>query len=364
MSRVKLNVVGFGPAYLVDEIDYWIRPAAEKCGYDLVEYSIYDPGIRCPKYTTGGYPGYVKRIKEGTNEFDMIHVLDHGPYVPGGEDVWATFPNRVIKGLPDYLRHDRCVPVVQYCFALMWRRDLIKDSNRVLDWKDFFDVQKVRGKRSVGLIPHGNVDVAVHTLGRDLDKVLYDEALSKEEIAKQVDDACALFEQLGDQLIWWGREGSFEQYHQMMKGEAVMGITWNRNIMRLSEDLDPLGTPIKDCRLQGNPATAFLSCDWWVIPKGTGNEEHANRLLECMYNDREVLKGAAKWSIAQMNLVPMPDVPLETERDRYYLEMGTWKNPQAAARMNTKFWGKNWDWINERWSAWVAKKYGVKRKFG
>lgn len=350
MSRIKLNVVSWGTAYQFDQHDYWIKPAAEKCGYDLVEYSIYDPGIRCPRYMAEGYPGYVKRIKEGKNEFDLIHVLDHAPYMPGGEDVWATFPNRVINGLPDYLRHDRCVPVVQYCYALTWRRDLIRDPKLVPDWKDFFDVKKVPGKRSVFASPHGMIDIALHALGRDLDRALYDGALSKQEIGKQVDDAIALYDRLNDKIVWWGNQGSYEQYPQLMNGEAVMGVAYNRRIMTCAEDLDP-GLLINDLRLQANPATAFLACDWWVIPKGTGKEEHANRLLECMYSDKEVLRGAAKWSIAQQNLVPVADVPLETEWDRYYLEMGTWKNRDAVA-MNTRFWGQNFDWIGERWRAW------------
>lgn len=48
-------------------------------------------------------------------------------------------------------------------------------------------------------------------------------------------------------------------------------------------------------------------------------------------------------------------VPLEREWDRYYLEMGTWKNPHAAVRMNTRFWGRNIDWINARWDAWRSR---------
>lgn len=356
MSKVILDVVSFGTAYQYDLTEYWVRPAADKCGYGLVEYSIYDPGIRTFEILGKGYPPWVEDIRSGKNKWDLRHCLDEAAFVPGGDEVFAEFPERRITGLPDHLQFPRCLPPIQFCYVLTWRRDLL-GSKIVPDWETFFDIKRVPGKRAVRDLPHGMIEVALHALGRDVKEELYDPTLSKEQIRGQVDDALAMFDRLGTDIHWWG--GSYQMHEALVNGEIVMGAAWNRRVMRASQALQP-GVSYGDALIQANAKTAMLLCDWWLIPKGTGNEEHANRLLECMYTDKDILKSAARWCVSQSNLIPTEYMPIEDEFTRYHLEMGSWKNPDYVLDINPQFWGKNYTWIAEYWKRWLTSKKNMR----
>ncbi len=356
MSTELLEVVSFGSEYQQDLTEQWIKPAADKCGLDLVPHDAEFLGIRTTEFANWGYPNLCKKIETGANTWDLIHVEDHCVYMPEAKEVFASFPNRIIRGLPNYLQDSRAVPVCQGCYALGWHRDKV-ERGLVPTWKDFFDTTKISGMRGIRDFPTSNFEIALLSLGRDVNKVLYDDDLSREEIAIQVKDALRQFEKLKEHTVWWDQ--GYQCHRQILDGDVVMSAMWNRRIMSANQEACA-GAAVDDCVIQSNPKTAVLICDWWVIPVGTRHEEAANRLLECMYNDEEALKGAARFSVLQQNLVPVEKIVIEDSFARYFLEMGTWKNRNAALHMGTRFWGKHFKWISDMWKEWRIK-FGGKR---
>lgn len=348
MSKVKLDVISFGTAYQYDLMEFWVKPAAEKCGLDLVDYSIYDPGIRTPAILQHGYRGWMEDIRSGKNTWDLRHCVDEAAFMPGWEEAYAELPFGRLDQLPDHMQHKHALPPIQFSYELAWRRDVFKH-DIMPDWVDFFDVDKYPGKRSVRLSPHGMIEIALHALGRDVNKVLYDPSLTKEQISVQVEDALEMYDRFGDNIHWW--ISSYDQHEALVNGEVVMAVAWNRRVIRSSQELDP-GVGFEDARLQVNPATVLLIYDWWLIPKGTGKEREAGQLLECMYSDLDVLKSAAKWCELQLCIIPTKYMPIEDDFLRKHMEIGSWKNKDALFDCDSKFWGKNWDWIWNRWAEW------------
>ncbi len=350
MSTVELDVVSFGTAYSYDLTEFWLKPAAEKCGFDLKEYSIYDPGIRTFK-TLGQYAQWAEQIRNGTNEWDLRQVMDEACFIDGGEQVFAEYPDRNIPTIPDHLQFARTVPADQFAYLVAWRKDILGE-DAMPSWADFFDVKNIPGKRCVRYMPHGQIEVALLAMGRDVQNELYDPSLTKEQIEKQVDDALAMFDRFGTDVAWWG--ASYQSHKPLVEGEVVMGAVWNRRVLRASEDLSP-GVLPEDSLLQANPATAVVVTDWWLIPKGP-RQDQANELLICMLTDKDVLKSAAKWCELQYNLIPADYMPIENDFLRHHLEMGSYKNAQRALDVDPRFWGKNFTWITERWNKWIKAK--------
>ena len=97
-KNVVLNVVSFGPEYHHDLIKYWVKPAAEKCGFDLVEHPADFVGVRKPEIA-GNWPNWFEMIKNGENEWDLVQVLEHVMHWPeaiGMKNLFASFPNRIL----------------------------------------------------------------------------------------------------------------------------------------------------------------------------------------------------------------------------------------------------------------------------
>ena len=351
MPKAVLDIASFGSEYQEDLTEHWIKPAADKCDIGLTPHPPDFLGVRTTEIAGWGYPGFCERLRAGGYPWDLVHVEDHCVHIPEAADTFATFPNRIINGLPDYLHDPRAVPVCQGYYALAWHRDAI-DAGTVPTWEEFFDPDQIPGARGIRDFPTSNIEIALLSLGRDVHEVLYDERLSREQVEVQVRDALAQFEKLKDHTAWW--HGGFESHRHILDGEVVMSAMWNRRVMSANQEACPTES-LDDLVVLVDPASAVLICDWWLIPKGTGHEHLVNELLECMYNDAEALRGAARWSVLQQNLVPIDGVVLDDDFARYFLELGTWKNSDAPVKMDTRFWGRHFAWIGETWRDWRVR---------
>jgi spermidine/putrescine-binding protein len=357
-KKVVLNVVSFGFEYQQDLVKYWVKPAAEKCGFDLVEYPPDFAGVRTPEFAGWNWHNLFEKIKKGENDWDLVQVEDHTVHWPealGYKNIFASFPNRVLNGVPAYLQNPKAVPAAQGGYILGWHRDKVP-VGVVPTWTDFFDTEKIPGKRGVRDFPTQTIELALLSMGRDVKEVFYNENLSKEQIEEQVRDAIHLLEENYDHIEWW--VGGLQSDRQLVEGVVVMSSLWNRRIMTANVDLCPDAAP-EDLIIQSNPKTAITICDYFVIPMGTGKEEAANKLLECMYNDEDAVKGAAVWSTLQQNVVPSQQVTFKDEFARQQLEMGSWKNPDALLYADTRFWGKHFGWIGEIWKDWRIQFGGM-----
>jgi len=91
-KKVVLNVVSFGSEYQHDLEKYWVKPAAEKCGFDLMEHPADFRGVRTPEIAEWNWCNLFEKIKNGENDWDIVQVEEHAVHWPealGYKDIFA-----------------------------------------------------------------------------------------------------------------------------------------------------------------------------------------------------------------------------------------------------------------------------------
>jgi putative spermidine/putrescine transport system substrate-binding protein len=339
-DQQPVRLVSWGGQFQEDLLNFWIKPAAKSCHVPL-EAEAWN----------GEYAALSSRIKKGINAWDIVHVEAHYVQNPDAGDLFESFPERKLMGVSKALQNDRAVPILEYGYVLTYRTDKIK-VNKPLTWIDFWDTNRYPGKRGLRDFPLGNIEIALASMGRDSKEVLYKEGIRKIDLERQVTDALNRLGQLKGQIIWWSTGDQLQR--GLTTGDTPLAAAWSGRAWSSHKDLCGSGA-LKDCRLQANESTSLVSTDWWVIPRGAEHAGPANTLLTCLFNDRGVVRGAQKFVLAQGYAVPNESLDVDDPTARFYLELGSSSNPRIMGRIQEKFWGKNYDWISERWRNWRAR---------
>lgn len=147
-----------------------------------------------------------------------------------------------------------------YSYVIAW------DSEKVAaepTWADFFDVEKIPGKRTLYKWMNGALEGALLADGVAPDKVY----------PLDVDRALAKIESIKDHLVFWDSGAASQQ--MFTSGEVVMGNIWQTRAGLLEKDTKGR---VKWTWKLGNAAPAA-----WIIPKGNpAGAEWANRWIANM----------------------------------------------------------------------------------
>lgn len=335
-----IRVASWGGRFQDDLVESWVKPAAERCSIQIETVP-----------WNGEYGALTVRIEKGINDLDLVHVEAHYVKIPESRTLFEPFPERLISNVPDDLRDASAVPVLQYAYVLAYRNDSVK-ATRILTWQDFWDTKSFPQKRGLRDVPIGNVEIALLSLGRDLQRELYDPKLSRDQVETQVKDAFGQLDKIKPKIVWW--ETGDQLQRDIESGDTPLVAAWSGRVWSAHRNLCGTQNP-HDCKVQISPSTALVSTDWWVIPKGAQGKLQANRLLNCMYDDSSLL-GAATFSSKQGYLVPAKgiDSKISDAVAQYYLSAGSSSNHDAI-RIQERFWGQHYEWILARWKEWREK---------
>lgn len=154
--------------------------------------------------------------------------------------------------------HDYGVLGYWYSYVLTWDREKLGDVTPT--WADFFDVERIPGKRTLYKWMNGAVEAALLADGVPPDQ-LY---------PLDLDRAFDKIESIKDHLLFWGSGAESQQ--MFLQGEVVMGELWHTRSSQLEKDTQGRVAWTWD---QGNAAPAA-----WIIPKGNpAGAEWANRWI-------------------------------------------------------------------------------------
>lgn len=337
-----VRVVSWGGKFQNDLVKDWLQPAADRANIHL-EAEAWD----------GDYGSLTSRIEKGVTTWDLVHVEAHYVRNPKSTTLFASFPGRDLSYLMSSLKDSLAVPVLEYGYLLAYRKDQLT-LNSVPTWKDFFDTRRFAGRRGARDFPIGNIEIALISMGRDLNKDLYDPALPLSTVEQNVVLALERWNEIRRNVIWWKTGDQLQS--GMTSGELSMCAAWSGRVLSAYRELNCGGKPLKDCVLKVNASSALVSTDWWVIPKGAPNADIANRLLEAMYGSAESIRGASDFSLAQGYRVPSDSVVVKDTVASYFLNLGSSANKNMISRINEEFWSKNFDWISDRWTSWRLQR--------
>lgn len=225
--------------------------------------------------------------------------------------------------------HDHGIGNMFYSTILAWNTKKITAGTAPTGWKDFWDVKKFPGPRSLYKSPLGTLEAALLADGVPIDK-LY---------PLDVDRAFRSLDRIKPYVtVWWDTGAKAAQL--VTDGEVVMTSSWNGRIQEVIRQGAPVGFTWNGGALGG---------DAWVIPKGAKNRDLAMKFIAFAQTAKQQAELTKYYPVGPTNTKAFafvdPKVDLPT----------TPKNRSVQLIVDVTWWVDNFDKVNERFTAWLLK---------
>ncbi len=249
-GRGEVRVCSYGGAFQAAQREAYFKPFEKLCGIKVIESE--GPDVAKVKAMVD-----TKTIEYDIGEFDrgdVINLLNKGNYWETID--WKLFDTAHIAPL---YRFKYAVDMLPYSEVLAYRTDVFKEAQPA-GWKDFWDVNKFPGPRTLtsgtgGLVPE--LEFAEFAAGTPKEKIY----------PINIDEAYASLATIRPDVVKWWEAGAIPA--QMLNDkDVVMGSAWNGRIAAIQAT----GAPVKIVWNDG-----LLKRDCWAIVKGSPNRENAEK---------------------------------------------------------------------------------------
>ena len=334
----SITVVSWGGAYTKSQVEAYHKPWMAKTGNQIVSED-YNGGLAEVKaqVEAGNVTWNVVDVElsdaiRGCDE-GLLEPIDHS-MLPAAPDGTAAVDDFIEGGLSE------CA-VANIVWSTVFAYDSSKTSG-VGGIADFFDLDKIPGKRGLRKNPKANLEMALMADGvpaAEVYGILGTEA--------GIDRAFAKLDTIKDSVVWW--EAGAQPPQLLADGEVVMTTAYNGRIFNAAAG-------------EGKPFVVnwdgqILDFDLWVIPKGAPNMKETLDFVAFSTDTQRLADQAAWISYGPARKSSGPLVGLFNDGKT---EMGP-HMPTAAANLtnalvnNFEFWADNQDELNERFNAWLAQ---------
>lgn len=259
---------------------------------------------------------------------DLLRGCDEGMYEPLD---WARL------GGADQLIPD----AAQACgsAALVWSVAIAYDTDKLAQaptsWADFWDVQKIPGKRGLRKRAVYNLEFALLA-----DGVKVEDVYTVLNTPAGVDRAFAKLSELKPHIQWW--EAGAQPPQWLMAGDVVMTSTYSGRIAAAAQNGSHLALVW--------PGSLY-GMDYWAIIKGSQHVDQAKRLI-AYANQPEA-------QVKYVETIPYGPTNIQAAA-RLKPELAKWvptsaQNLQGALSMDMAFWVDHGEELEERFNAWASK---------
>lgn len=202
--------------------------------------------------------------------------------------------------------------------------------------KDFFDLKRFPGKRSLRKAPQVNLEWALMA-----DGVPRDQVYATLETEDGLDRAFRKLDTIKDQVVWW--EAGAQPPQLLADGQVSMSSAYSGRIVIASRKENQPFKIVWDGQVYDMEA--------WVLPAGNPNKVQAF----------DFLKFATQSSVLadQANYIPYGPTRLSSQKlvsPEVRADLPTSpENFATALQVDSQWWGDHADELNERFNAWLAK---------
>lgn len=345
-----VRVVSWGGRFQADLVESWIKPAATSQKL-VLQTEAWD----------GDYGALTARIEKSINTWDLVHVESIYVKNPRYRDLFETIEGPKFDTLsPDILadavsgpiiREAYAVPTLEYAYIVAGR-SVGKRPISTIGWKEFWDLHGIPGRRGLRDFPVGNIEAALVSLGHDPKEYLYKET-DPVILRQHVTEALNQLSKIAHSVTWW-KTGDALQLG-LESGDMVLAGAWSGRVLSAFRTVCRDAKTLESCSLGANPKSAFISTDWWVIPKGAAHRAAASRLLNAMYS-LSLLPNAQDFSKLQGYMAPVNSNLKDDPVANAFLQMGSSANRSSISRIDEEFWGQHFDEINQMWNNWRTQR--------
>lgn len=321
----SVTVISYGGASKEAQVGAFYKPFEKESGKQVI---------------AGEWNGEMAKVKAMVDtrsvSWDVLDVEDTD-LVRGCEDGLFEQLDYSRLGIKDPLvkgaQTDCGVGIFVWSNVLAYNADKLKVAPT--GWKDFWDLKKYPGKRSLRKSARGALEFALMADGvapTDVYKVLSTPA--------GVDRAFKKLDEIKPNIQWWEAGAQPPQY--LMSGDVVMSSSYNGRIHAAQES----GANLKIV-WDGN----LYQFDDWAIPKGTPNLDAAYQFIafamrpeqQKLYTEKMAYGPSNTAAAALLDKTLASELPTAPE------------NMKNALQMNVEFWTENGEALEQRFMSWASK---------
>ncbi|MBB3386227.1 MULTISPECIES: extracellular solute-binding protein [unclassified Rhizobium] len=283
----------------------------------------------------GGIGTLRAKLASGVSNWDVIEVEAEEEALGCQDGLFKPINWEVVGYKSDYIpgAATECgVGTILWSVGLAWNKDKTVEAPK--SWKDFFDLKKYPGKRSLRRGPKYALEIALLGDGvapADLYKVL--------NTPEGVDRAFAKLDTIKDNLIFW--EGGSQPIQTLTSGDTVLSAIYSSDFLKSQQDGVNVGMLWDE---------SFYQTDYWVVA-ANAPEKETNEFL-ALWSKPETQASFVKirdYGPANSKAVPLidktrlKDLPIAPE------------NIAHAIQTDSGFWVAHIEELNARFEQWSSK---------
>jgi putative spermidine/putrescine transport system substrate-binding protein len=322
-AEIVINVSG--GAYLETLKKCYFNPFEEATGHKL----LYEPGANFGKLRA--------MVKSGNVEWDMAEAESQDLIIKGvKENILEPIDYNIIvkdeEELYTVALKPYSVGTSFYSTVMGYNLEKYPEGKGPNSWKDFWDVKKFPGPRSLQNTPYNNLEIALLADGVPPDK-LY---------PLDVDRAFRSLDKIKPHITVWWTAGA--QPAQLLTDKEVdMASAWNGRLFTIQKE----GAKVKTVWNE-----AILMFGAWVIPKGAKNAKIAMELINFTHKRKNQACFAESVAYPGLNkhIFSLVDKKFAKSLPTYP------ENFKAQVPVNFEWWAENRDKVQDMWNAWMLKK--------
>ena len=336
-SAQEVTVMSWGGAYTKSQVEAYHKPFTAETGIKINSVDADNPAKPIKAQVEAGN---VSVDVADVERADALRLCDEGLVEPIDSSQLPAAPDGT-PAVDDFIEggiEDCGVASIIWSTIVAYNKDAVSTTPTTI--ADFFDLDKIPGKRGLRKDPKANLEMAL--MG---DGVPADEVYDLLETDAGVKRALAKLDTLKGNIVWW--EAGAQPPQLLADKEVVMSTAYNGRIFNAAVGE---GQPL-EIVWDGQ----ILDFDLFVIPRGAPNKDGALKFIEFATGTKPLADqatwisyGPARRSSADLvgkyhdgvtDMAPhMPTAP---------------KNLENALVNDHEFWADQNTELNERFNAWL-----------
>ncbi|HDZ75653.1 MAG TPA: ABC transporter substrate-binding protein [Aurantimonas coralicida] len=321
-----LTVVSWGGSYQDAQKKIYFEPFSQKIGKPVLDES-WDGGIGV----------IAAKTQAGVPNWDVVQVESEELELGCFDGMYEPIDWEALGGRDKFID-----AAVSDCGvgAIVWSTAISYDAGKLTtaptSWADFWDVEKIPGKRGLRRGPKYSLEFALMA-----DGVAPAEVYSVLATPEGVDRAFAKLDALKPNIVWW--ESGAQPLQLLASGEVAMTTAYNGRISGINKDE---GTNFK---VVWNGS--IYAVDSWVILKDSPNAKEAMDFIAFASAPENQSKLPEYIAYGLPNKEAAAQVPADLQADL----PTTAQNIENAVPLDAGFWTDNVETLTKRFDAWLAQ---------
>jgi putative spermidine/putrescine transport system substrate-binding protein len=325
-AATQLSVVTFGGAYEKAADEAFFKPFTKATGVGF-SLEAYD----------GGLAKLAAMVQANNTTWDLIDLESNDAIAGCDEGLLVKIDKASLGNTSDFIPGSisDCA-VASMIWSTVFAYDTAKLATAPSQINDFFDTQKIPGKRGLRKNPKGTLEWALLADGVSKEQV-YDVLGTPEGL----DRAFKKLDSIKGDIIWW--ESGAQAPQLLAEGAVVMTQAYNGRIQdAVQKDGKPFAI-VWDGQV--------YDFEWWGIPAGSKNAKTALDFIVFASKPAVTSQLSRYISYAPPRTDALPLIAPEILKD-LPTAPANFKN---AVQIDVNFWTDNFDVINKRFQVWLTQ---------